>query len=125
MENQKLEQCFNLEHLINIQELEKKIIECFSKEQKLLLDHFRHANIVSRKADECGYFANIKTNPTRPKIQVNGFTNSLNLFLNGVVIGGAMIYIENGLLSMIECYSWDDNDIFMKLLSNTNKQAYL
>ncbi|OOX91941.1 hypothetical protein BOP99_09575, partial [Campylobacter coli] len=67
----------------------------------------------------------IKTNPTRPKIQVNGFTNSLNLSLNGVVIGGAMIYIENGLLSMIECYSWEDNDIFIKLLSSdTNKKVY-
>lgn len=62
MESQKLKQCINLEYLINSQELEKKIIECFSKEQKLLLYHFRHANIVSRKADECGYFANIKTN---------------------------------------------------------------
>lgn len=41
------------------------------------------------------------------------------------VIGGAMIYIENGLLSMIECYSWDDNDIFIKLLSDTNKKVYL
>ncbi|KRS79569.1 hypothetical protein, partial [Campylobacter coli] len=67
----------------------------------------------------------IKTNPARPKIQANGFTNSLNLCLNGVVIGGAMIYIENGLLSMIECYSWDDNDIFIKLLSDTNKKVYL
>lgn len=125
MKNQKLEQYFNLEHLINIQELEKQIIEYFSKEQKLLLDHFNNANIVSRKADEYGYFANMKTNPIRPKIQVNGFTSSLNLFLNGVVIGGAMVYIENGLLSMIECYSWDDSDIFIKLLSNTNKKVYL
>ena len=46
------------------------------------------------------------------KSKNNGFVGNVNLILSNENIGGAMIFLENGLLKMIECYFWQQNTFF-------------
>jgi len=87
MENQKLEQCLYLDNLSNIKELEQQIMVSFSKKQDMVLEHFNNAKIISRQASESGYYVVLKINTILSKIQFEGFSEPLDLLLNGHLIG--------------------------------------
>ena len=117
MENQKSEQCLYLDDFKNISILEAKIVELISYNLNdlIIYEQFKKLKVFKREASPCGYFCYFSYNEDMPKTTKNGFIGNVNLILNNENIGGAMIFIENGILKVIECYFWDENDFFEKL----------
>ena len=46
------------------------------------------------------------------KSKNKGFVGNVNLMLSDENIGGAMVFLENGILKMLECYFWQENNFF-------------
>ena len=100
MENQKLEQCLYLDKFTSIVDIE--------------------AAIIKREISTAGYYCYFGFKKDMEKSKNNGFVGNVNLILSNENIGGAMIFLENGLLKMIECYFWQQNTFF----EDINKFGY-
>ena len=84
-------------------------IFCINYENKII---WNISEIIKREISTAGYYCYFGFKNDMEKSKNNGFVGNVNLILSNENIGGAMIFLENGLLKMIECYFWQQNTFF-------------
>ena len=119
MENQKLEQCLYLDKFTSIVDIETIIVKLISDDlgDYALYEQFENSEIIKREISTAGYYCYFGFKNDMEKSKNNGFVGNVNLILSNENIGGAMIFLENGLLKMIECYFWEENDFFENIIN--------
>ena len=119
MENQKLEQCLYLDKFTSIVDIETIIVKLISDDlgDYALYEQFENSEIIKREISTAGYYCYFGFKNDMEKSKNNGFVGNVNLILYNENIGGAMIFLENGLLKMIECYFWEENDFFENIIN--------
>ena len=122
MENQKSEQCLYLDKFTSIVDIEAAIVKLISDDlgDYALYEQFENSEIIQREISTAGYYCYFGFKNDMEKSKNNGFVGNVNLILSNENIGGAMIFLENGLLKMIECYFWQENTFF----EDINKFGY-
>lgn len=122
MENQKSEQCLYLDKFTSIVDIEAAIVKLISDDlgDYALYEQFENSEIIKREISTAGYYCYFGFKKDMEKSKNNGFVGNVNLILSNENIGGAMIFLENGLLKMIECYFWQQNTFF----EDINKFGY-
>ena len=102
MENQKSEQCLFLDNFTDIANIEAEIVKLISDDLSdyALYKQFENSEITKREVSTAGYFV-----------------GNVNLMLSGENIGGAMVLLENGILKMLECYFWEENNFFENIVN--------
>lgn len=122
MENQKSEQCLYLDKFASIVDIEAAIVKLISDDlgDYALCEQFENSEIIKREISTAGYYCYFGFKNNMEKSKNNGFVGNVNLILSNENIGGAMIFLENGLLKMIECYFWQQNTFF----EDINKFGY-
>ena len=98
MENQKSERCLSLDNFTDIVNIEAEIIKLIS--------------------DDLSDYALYEQFEILEKSKNNGFVGNVNLTLSDENIGGAMVLLENGILKMLECYFWEENNFFENIINN-------
>lgn len=119
MENQKSEQCLYLDKFTSIVDIEAVIVKLISDDvgDYALYEQFENLEIIKRGISTVGYYCYFGFKKDMEKSRNNGFVGNANLILSNENIGGAMIFLENGLLKMIECYFWEENDFFENIIN--------
>ena len=114
MENQKSEQCLYLDKFTSIVDIEAAIVKLISDDlgDYALYEQFENSEIIKREISTAGYYCYFGFKNDMEKSKNNGFVGNVNLILSNENIGGAMVFLENGLLKMIECYFWQKNTFF-------------
>ena len=123
MENQKSEQCLYLDNFTSIVDIEAKIVKLISDDLSdyTLYKQFENSKITKREISTAGYYCYFSNKIISEKSKNNGFVGNVNLILSNENIGGAMVFLENGFLKMLECYFWEENSFFENIL---NKLAH-
>ena len=119
MENQKLEQCLSLDNFTDIANTEAKIIKLISDDlgDYALYKQFENSEITKREVSTAGYYCHFECKKILEKSKNNGFVGNVNLTLSDENIGGAMVLLENGILKMLECYFWEENNFFENIVN--------
>ena len=119
MENQKSERCLSLDNFTDIVNIEAKIIKLISDDLSdyALYKQFENSEITKREVSTAGYYCHFSHKTVLKKSENNGFVGNVNLTLSGENIGGAMVLLENGILKMLECYFWEENNFFENIVN--------
>ncbi|CAD7289857.1 hypothetical protein LMG7974_01943 [Campylobacter majalis] len=119
MENQKSEQCLYLDDFTIIINFEARIVKLISDnlDDDILFRQFENSKIVKKEASTIGYYCYFDHKTTLEKSKNNGFIGNVNLIYADKIIGGAMVFLENGLLKMLECYLWEENSFFENMVN--------
>lgn len=121
MENQKSEQCLYLDKFTSIVDIEAKIVKLISDDLSdyALYKQFENSEIIKREISTAGYYCYFGFKKDMKKSKNNGFVGNVNLILSNENIGGAMVFLENGFLKMLECYFWEENSFFENILNKS------
>ena len=119
MENQKSERCLSLDNFTDIANIEAEIIKLISDDLSdyALYEQFENSEITKREVSTAGYYCYFNHKTVLKKSKNNGFVGNVNLMLSGENIGGAMVLLENGILKMLECYFWEENNFFENMVN--------
>ena len=119
MENQKSEQCLSLDNFMDIADIEAEIVKLISDglNDYALYEQFENSKITKREVSTAGYYCHFERKKILEKSKNNGFVGNVNLMLSGENTGGAMVFLENGILKMLECYFWEENNFFENIVN--------
>ena len=120
MENQKSERCLSLDNFTDIANIEAEIVKLISDDlgDYALYKQFENSKITKREISTAGYYCHFEYKKILEKSKNNGFVGNVNLTLSDENIGGAMVLLENGILKMLECYFWEENNFFENMVNN-------
>lgn len=113
-------QYLSLDNFTDIVKIEAEIIKLISDDLNdyALYEQFENSEITKREVSTAGYYCHFECKKILEKIKNNGFVGNVNLMLSGENIGGAMVFLENGILKMLECYFWEENNFFENMVNN-------
>jgi len=120
MKNQKSKQYLSLDNFTDIAKIEAEIIKLISDDLSdyALYEQFENSEITKREVSTAGYYCDFECKKILEKSKNNGFVGNVNLMLSDENIGGAMVLLENGILKMLECYFWEENNFFENMVNN-------
>lgn len=113
-------QCLSLDNFTDIANIEAEIIKLISDDLNdyALYEQFENSEITKREVSTAGYYCHFECKKILEKSKNNGFVGNVNLMLSDENIGGAMVLLENGILKMLECYFWEENNFFENMVNN-------